>query len=353
MHRRVIIGGVSAFEIRIFQPLTKDIQYAGCLPSNLQHHAGRKAGKILRDQCGIPAHGDLVARGPKPPILPNLISGAHWAQIGAARSNGDTSLRNSEPAARKHILLGDIGATNARFALLSDGVLGPVDCFSVADFVRFTDAVNAFLNARLREIASVTSALLAAAGPVERDRCVLTNCPWTIEANELRTSFGFEEVRLFNDFEATARSLSYLGPSDLYPLGGGRAVSGAPTAVLGPGTGLGVACLVPGSQTCGVIAGEGGHATMAATNPREDTIIAYLRQRFEHVSAERVVSGSELENLYGAVATLDEVDAPKRDAAEITAAALEGNCRPREFRDIRDQNESKQLIGVASWEFWR
>jgi glucokinase len=110
-------------------------------------------------------------------------------------------------------------------------------------------------------------------------------CPWTIEANELFTSFGFEEVRLFNDFEAAARSLSHLRPSDLYPLGGGRAVSGAPTAVLGPGTRLGVACLVPGSQTCGVIAGEGGHATMAATNPREDAIIAYLRRQFEHVSS--------------------------------------------------------------------
>lgn len=235
-------------------------------------------------------------------------------------------MRNSEASASQHILLGDIGATNARFALLSNGVLGPVDCFMVADFVRFTDAVKAFLSTRSQENASVTRALLAAAGPVERNRCVLTNCSWTIEANELCTSFGFEEVRLFNDFEATARSLSHLSPSDLYPLGGGRAVSDAPMAVLGPGTGLGVACLIPGSQTDGVIAGEGGHATMAATTPREDAIIAYLRQRFDHVSAERVVSGSGLENLYGAVAALDEVGAPKRGAAEITAAALEGNC---------------------------
>jgi glucokinase len=235
-------------------------------------------------------------------------------------------LRYSDAAAPQHILLGDIGATNARLALLSDGVLGPVACFTVADFVRFTDAVNAFLNARARQTSSVTSALLAAAGPVEGDCCVLTNCPWTIEASELCGAFGFKTVRLFNDFEATALSLFHLTPSDLYPLGGGRALSGAPMAVLGPGTGLGVACLVPGSQTPVVVAGEGGHATMGGATRREDAIIDYLRHRFEHVSAERVVSGSGLENLYDAVVALDGVAAPKRNAAKITAAALEGNC---------------------------
>jgi glucokinase len=231
----------------------------------------------------------------------------------------------SEAAAPKHVLLGDIGATNARLALLSDGVLGPVDCFSVADFARFTDAVAAFLSHRRQDV-SLSNALLAAAGPIESNRCVLTNCPWTIEPNELCAAFGFEHVRLVNDFEATALSLPHLVDSHLYPLGGGPAVSGAPMAVLGPGTGLGVACLIPSSETPSVIAGEGGHATMSATTPREDAIIDYLRRRFGHVSAERVVSGSGLENLYGAIVALDGVDAPKRHASDITAAALEGSC---------------------------
>ena len=97
-------------------------------------------------------------------------------------------------------------------------------------------------------------------------------------------------------------------------------------AVLGPGTGLGVACLVPSSQGSIAIATEGGHATMAATSRREEAIIDYLRQQFGHVSAERVVSGAGLENLYRAVVALDGVDAPQRDAAEITTAALEAGC---------------------------
>ena len=94
-------------------------------------------------------------------------------------------------------------------------------------------------------------------------------------------------------------------------------------AVIGPGTGLGVACLVSGSDGSVVIASEGGHATMAATSRREDAVIDYLRRQFGHVSAERVVSGAGLENLYRAVVALDGIEAPKRDAAEITQAALD------------------------------
>jgi glucokinase len=225
----------------------------------------------------------------------------------------------------EHMLLGDIGATNARLALLSNGVLGPVEWFTVADFARFTDAVDAFLERHCRHV-SVREALLAVAGPVAEDRCVLTNCPWTIDAPELCAGFGFAKVRIFNDFEATARSLPQLTAADLYPLGGGAAVSGEPMAVLGPGTGLGVACFVPSSPNSVVIASEGGHATMAASSSREDAVIDHLRRQFGHVSAERVVSGLGLENLYRAVVALDGVDVPPRNAADITKAALDGNC---------------------------
>jgi glucokinase len=225
----------------------------------------------------------------------------------------------------EHMLLGDIGATNARLALLSNGVLGPVEWFTVADFARFADAVDAFLERHCRQV-SVPEALLAVAGPVAEDRCVLTNCPWTIDAPELCAGFSFAKVHIFNDFEAIARSLPQLTAADLYPLGGGAAVSGEPMAVLGPGTGLGVACFVPASPTPIVIASEGGHATMAAASPRENAIIDRLRGEFGHVSAERVVSGPGLENLYRAVVALDGVDAAPRDAAQITKAALDGDC---------------------------
>jgi glucokinase len=76
-------------------------------------------------------------------------------------------------------------------------------------------------------------------------------------------------------------------------------------AVLGPGTGLGVACLVDRSDRRVVIASEGGHATLAPTCEQEDRIVNHLRKRFGHVSAERVISGSGLENIYQAIAALE------------------------------------------------
>jgi glucokinase len=149
-------------------------------------------------------------------------------------------------ASGRHRLLGDIGATNVRFALLSNGVLGPIKWFTVADFPRFTDAVNAFLDGYCRQV-SVCEALLAVAGPVDKDRCVLINSAWTIDAPELCEAFSFAKVHILNDFEATALSLPLLTAADLYPVGDGETVLGAPMVVLGPGTGLGVACFVPGS----------------------------------------------------------------------------------------------------------
>jgi glucokinase len=224
-----------------------------------------------------------------------------------------------------HMLLGDIGATNARLALLSKGLLGPVEWFTVTEFARFADAVDAFVERHCRHV-SVPEALLAVAGPVAGERCVLTNCPWTIDAPELRAAFGFARVHICNDFEAIARSLPQLTTADLYPLGSGAAVAGEPMVVLGPGTGLGVACCVPASPNPVVIASEGGHATMAANSPREDAVIDHLRAEFGHVSAERLVSGPGLENLYRAVVALDGADVPQRNAAEITTAALDGTC---------------------------
>jgi glucokinase len=226
---------------------------------------------------------------------------------------------------RKHVLLADIGATNARFALLSKGVLGPISNFTVADFPHFTDVIAAFLDGDRRSLIG-HEAVLAIAGPVSAGHSILTNSSWIIDQHELCRAFGFAKVRLCNDFEAVARSLPHLTTTDLFRVGDGEPVPGAPMAVLGPGTGLGVACLVRASNDPAVIASEGGHATMAATSPREDAIIDYLRRQFGHVSAERVVSGSGLENLYRAVVALDGVDAPKRSAPEITKAGLDGTC---------------------------
>jgi glucokinase len=223
------------------------------------------------------------------------------------------------------VLLGDIGATNARFAVLAGGVLGPVTWVEVAHYPQLTDAVGALLQAQFRET-TVSDALLAVAGPVDGGRCAFTNCAWTVDHHEVRDRFDFKSVRVINDFEATALSLPHLAERDLRALGGGRAVPGAPMAVLGPGSGLGVACLVADGSRHTVVVSEGGHATLAAASRREDAVLEVLRGRFGHVSAERVLSGPGLENLYGAIAAVDGIDVPRRNAVDITDAALNGTC---------------------------
>ena len=115
--------------------------------------------------------------------------------------------------------------------------------------------------------------------------CELTNCSWVIDATELRETFKFD-ARIVNDFdEAVAFSLPSLTAVDLVGIGGGKPEPGAPMTVLGPGTGLGVACLVPGFAKPIVVSSEGGHATLAGVCDREDEIIKQLRKRFGHVSA--------------------------------------------------------------------
>jgi glucokinase len=224
------------------------------------------------------------------------------------------------------VLLGDIGGTNARFALLAAGQLGPIRRIPVGAFPRFVDALEAVMGRqRLRE-AGVIRALLGVAGAVRGDYCELTNSLWRIDGAELCREFGLAQVELVNDFAALAWGLPELAPPDLRVVGGGQPVPGAPAVVLGAGTGLGCACLAIGPQNRIVIETEGGHATLPGTCAREDAVIAHLRGRFEHVSAERALSGGGLVSLYEAIAALDGIVAPARRAMEITAAALDGTC---------------------------
>src|SRR5437588_4548760 len=198
------------------------------------------------------------------------------------------------------ILVGDIGATNARLALLSNGDLSAIHTFEVAKFGQFADVLAIFIEEHCLQ-KPIHQALLAVAGPVTGERVLLTNSSWIIDARELQTGFGLR-ARIINDFEAVALSLPSLTSNDLAQIGGGRSEAGAPMAVFGPGSGLGVACLVDHSERRVGIASEGGHATLAPTSEEEDHIVNQLRKRFGHVSAERAISGAGLENIYQVLA---------------------------------------------------
>ena len=222
------------------------------------------------------------------------------------------------------ILLGDIGGTHARFALWTRGELGVIENILVADHPTFADAAESYL-AR-HGVGPLGGAVLAGAGPVKDRRCALTNSSWMIDGPQLEKTLRFPWVEVINDFEALAWALPDLGPADLLAIGGGTALPGAPAIVVGPGTGLGVACLAGSAAGSLVIGSEGGHCTLPATSDREEAIIRRLRSRMGHVSAERVLSGGGLINLYQTIADLEQVQVPRRDPSQISRAGIEGNC---------------------------
>ena len=225
----------------------------------------------------------------------------------------------------RQVLLADVGGTNLRFAILTNGTVGMVAHMAVSDYGTFQDALTVYLGS-LKLAHKIRAAIIATAGVVQNGRCALTNSSWVIDAAELRATYEFSTVRLINDFEAVAWSLPLLSPDQLLQIGGGQPVAGAPLAALGPGTGLGTAFSLPHAAGHLVLPSEGGHSTMPGSSLREDAVMAYLRGRLGHVSAEHVLSGNGLENLHEALAALDKVLLPRRRAAEITQAGIMGAC---------------------------
>ena len=215
-------------------------------------------------------------------------------------------------------LVGDIGATNARFGLVSpDGAMLHSSTFACADFADIGEAIGAYL-AQRGNLPMPRAGALAIAAPITGDLVRMTNHPWHFSVVALRDLLGFERLLVINDFTAVALAVPRLSAGDRMPVGGGTPVEGAPIAVIGPGSGLGVSGIVPSGSGWKALTGEGGHATMAPANDREDAVLCLMRRRFDHVSAERCLSGPGLVNLYNCLAALDGVPAAPYTAAQIT-----------------------------------
>jgi glucokinase len=226
-------------------------------------------------------------------------------------------------------LVADIGGTNARFGL-ADAATGRVlnvVRLRCADFESPVDAVRHYLTMVGAPIPS--RAAFALAGVIGEGEVRLTNHPWVFSRFELRGVLGCEHVLLLNDFEALAIALPRLGPNDCWaPFGPQPSpATNLPMAVVGPGTGLGVAGLVRHRDCWIPVPGEGGHATLCATTAFEADVIGVARARFGHVSAERLLSGPGMVVLYHAVAIVRGIAAAAAvgNAAQIVALADRGD----------------------------
>jgi glucokinase len=223
-------------------------------------------------------------------------------------------------------LIADIGGTHARFALVdADGRAGEAMVMRCADYAGPAEAAKAFLG--VHGGVQPHRAAFAVASPITGDVIDLTNSAWHFSIEAVRSDLGLQRFDVINDFTAVALSVRHLGTEHVVKVGGGAAVSDSPIAVLGPGTGLGVSALVPdrdGRWTA--LATEGGHVSMTAVNAQEDAVLEWLRQRFGHVSAERVLSGPGMVNLYEAVSALRGRPAAYSTPDAISQRGLDGSC---------------------------
>jgi len=220
-------------------------------------------------------------------------------------------------------LVGDIGGTNARFALVrgSGQPLAHALTLPTAGFADLAAALQAY--AQQVDVRLPAHACIAIANPIDGDVLRMTNTAWVFSIEDTRQRLGLQTLRMLNDWEAMALAAPTLGAHELLHLGGGASVPDAPRGLLGAGTGLGVSSLVRARSGEWVpVAGEGGHVTLCPGNAREADILRVLWQRWPHVSAERVISGMGLENLYTALAALSGQSLPPLSAAEITQCAL-------------------------------
>jgi glucokinase len=225
-------------------------------------------------------------------------------------------------------LIADIGGTNARFALLEDGEVHAEQVFACADYPDLNSAVERYLAGVDSMLAGrPLEAAFAIAGPITGDLVRMTNHVWQFSASQVRQQLGLRRLIILNDFTALAMALRHLPQSAFVALGHGRAAANMPLGLIGPGTGLGVSGLIPAGTHWIPLQGEGGHVTLSVVNEREMAVYRQLHQRFAHVSAERVLSGPGLVNLYDALCALEGTVPELLTPPDVTRRAKEASCR--------------------------
>ncbi len=199
----------------------------------------------------------------------------------------------------KGIIAGDVGGTKTSLALFSpeQGPFEPLarKSYSSPSYGSFDAMLSDFLQ---ETGAQADLAVFGVAGPVEGTAARITNLSWTIDAGQLSEKLGIRRIRLLNDLEAAASGVPVLRPQDLHVINQGKPEEHGTIAVIAPGTGLGESFLTWDGRRYAAHASEGGHADFAPGNRREIQLLEYLLDRWDHVSYERICSGSGLPNVY-------------------------------------------------------
>ena len=233
------------------------------------------------------------------------------------------------------LLIGDIGGTNARFALASADETGfsHAETLACANYETSDQAIHAYLDSV--NAGTPAAICLAAAGPIVNEAVRFTNNHWSLDVADLRDRFDTDKVRLLNDFQAIAYSIPFLSGDDTLPVGLTDPHSldqdEFTIGILGPGTGLGTGGLCRRDGELYPVVGEGGHVGFAPETSLQLDVLTALRKRFDRVSAERLVSGPGLENIYWALTRVHGEGTAAPAAAQIFAdSQTDGHPRATE-----------------------
>jgi glucokinase len=231
-------------------------------------------------------------------------------------------------------LVGDIGGTNARLALIdSEGRVRHLHIYPAANFSSLNDVIADYLERTLGR-KRVPRAVIAVAGPVLDGEMEFTNLDWQVSEGDILAQFEFEAVRLINDFAAQALACPLLSGDALRTIGPSlRSAPNEPMVVLGAGTGFGVAGLARSERGDVEVSTEGGHAAFAPSDDVEVEVWGKFRERYGRVSIERILSGRGLYELYEILAGLQQQKPVLQNEKEVHDAASKGDPLAAETLD--------------------
>lgn len=222
------------------------------------------------------------------------------------------------------ILAADIGGTSTRLRLVHGAETLDEKDYSSQDYPDLNSILDNFIKAN--SPVDLQSACLAVAGPVRDGTARVTNLPWEVHESLISEDFTIPQVRIINDFEAIGYALAILPPDDFYELQAGSPDSVGTRALIGAGTGLGVAIVTRCGERWQVLPGEGGHVDFAPRTAEQQALLDYLQQQSARVSVEMLLSGPGLERIYEFICTQNGIDpgSVRRTAASISSTALIG-----------------------------
>ncbi len=218
----------------------------------------------------------------------------------------------------------DVGGTNIRVARVTPEGVSDIKKYMCNDFDTIALALQQYFSDTSEYI--FTQGCIAIACPVLGDQVTMTNHSWSFSQSALKSELSLTELCVINDFTAVAHSLPVLKANQLIQVGSGAPVENGNIAVFGPGTGLGVEHITMTSSGWQTLDGEGGHVDFAPVDEADIVVWRYLLEKLGRVSAEEVMSGRGLLNIYTALALEAGKPVTFSEPADVTQAALDGNC---------------------------